>query len=152
MNSRRGKSDYHGGTVLLTYNLIEQRFATQQYISVGVVKVTGIPRVGNTTAHSCVRQQQTYFTLRIALYEPHYISYVHLVHSNNVIVLVVICHFQLHCPFAVTGYADFRKLSPCAVMHRVAYFLGACSTRSNIEFIGLTRFIHYFFHHKFRHR
>ena len=81
-----------------------------------------------------------------------YISYIRRVHSDEIIVFVIILPCKLYRPFPLAGNAVLAKLRSCAVVNGISYLLSACCRRSYHKLVFKTFLFDHVLENKLRHR
>ena len=93
-----------------------------------------------------------HFPLRIVAHKSAQMIEVHIVHRDDIVVIVVVGLGDLSRRLAFARDAVGAKQIAHGRIHRIAYFLGARGGRSYFEGIFQARLTHFMFHHKLRHR
>ena len=94
--------------------LFQQAGAARQHIPVGVVKISGVPGVGDVAAGSGVVQQQAELVLGVAPQEPVQIAEILPVHGDEQVELAVVLGGHLPRPVIPAGDPRLPELSPGA--------------------------------------
>ena len=116
--------------------LVQEAFASRLHILIGFTKIAGIPWIGDFPRSFGILQQKVNLLLRITAEDPQHITDIPVIHTNEVIVFVIIRCLQTDCCFTAAVYTKAVKDRPGPAVDRIADFFGAGGGRCNGELIG----------------
>lgn len=102
-------------------------------ISVGGLKISRVPRVGDLAGAAGKLQQLIYFVLRVGTDDTQDIADVGVIHADDVIVGVIIGFFHLYGAVAGAGNVVFPEYGHGSMVNRVSDLLGAGGRGGDVE-------------------
>ena len=97
------------------------------------------------------RHHLKYLSLWISTCDPLYITYIPFIHSDQIIIPVIICPGHLSCMVSFTGNSRLGKLNPGTLMNRISNLFCGSGSRCYIKLIWQICFFYNIFHYVFCH-
>lgn len=109
-------------------NILQQSLATFCHIFPGSLKIPCIPRICHISAAAGKGHHLKYFSLRISASDPLYIADIPFIHTNKIIIPIIIRPGHLSRMMPLTSYSRLSKLRPCSTMNRVTDLFRGCGS------------------------